>query len=234
MVNCLKVVKEVKAFITSNNFDSLMYYSCFTKRSKFIIKFNLRFHSHISTFFSIHEAVEGDENKKTEKTETKTKDERAWAGAQASNHNNGVYSAGAEAGAAAHKKGNHEAGRASAKAEAQAGPGGVIIEAGVDATGYNYDNDKVEVNVGHGRLEGGVGAGAGGVKAGFEAGVDAVNGNVDLGKNVNVGANIGLNVDTGVEFGVGGVSAKVAGWGVSVGCKNEVCTWFGCVTIIVC
>ena len=30
-----------------------MYYSCFTKRSKFIIKFNLRFHSHIYLLYLV-------------------------------------------------------------------------------------------------------------------------------------------------------------------------------------
>ncbi len=168
------------------------------------------------------------------KTATKTKDERAWAGAEASNHNNEVFSAGANAGAAAYRNGNHKVYGASAKAEAQHGPGGFIAEAGVNTAGYSYKNDKVDLKLNHGRLEGGIGAGAGGVKAGFKAGIDAVNTNVDLGNDVNVGVNLGLNVNTGLDVGVGGVSAKVAGIGFSVGCKNEICTFFGCLSVKVC
>ncbi len=56
----------------------------------------------------------------------------------------------------------------------------------------------------------------------------------DLGNNVKLGANLGPTVDTGVDFGLRGVRAKVAGFGISLGCTNEICTIFGCITLNVC
>ena len=105
---------------------------------------------------------------------------------------------------------------------------------GVDATGHEYENDDVEINVGQGKLRGCIEADSDGLKIMAEAGVDAANGNVDLGKDVNVGASIGLSVDTGIDVGVDAVDVKLGGVGGSVGCKNEVCLWFGCITFTVC
>ena len=122
----------------------------------------------------------------------------------------------------------------SANAKAQYGLGGFMADANVEGSLFKFKDRKAEVNFHQGMLGAGLGAGIGGIKAKVSAGYDAVNSKVDLGNNVNIGANLGLRADTGFDVGPSGVSAKVAGFGVSVGCKNEICIFFGCITLNVC
>ena len=154
-------------------------------------------------------------------------DSKAWAGASATDHENGHFSCDARAGAAALEKDNHTAGRATADASAEFGLGGAIAEANADATAYSYGDDSGQVDVGKGRVGGGLGIGAGGAKAKLEAGVDVVDVNVKFSKNQGMDANLGLNADTGFEAGVDGVSASVLGLGFSLGRNTGISTPFG-------
>ena len=106
------------------------------------------------------------------------------------------------------------------KAKFQYGYGGVMAEANVNAPTWTLKDDKREVNFHQGILGGGLGAGIGGIKAKVSAGYDAVNSKIDLGNNVNIGFNLGLHADTGFDVGPSGFSAKVAGFGISVGCTH--------------
>ena len=169
-------------------------------------------------------------NKDVKKAEAyvETGDEsKAWAGASATDHENGHFSCDARAGAAALEKDNHTAGRARADASAEFGLGGVIAEANADATAYSYGDDSGQIDVGKGRVGGGVGLGAGGAKAKVEAGVDVVDLKVKFSKNRGMDANLGLNADTGFEAGVDGVSASALGFGFSLGRNSGISTPLG-------
>ena len=169
-------------------------------------------------------------NKDVKKAEAyvETGDEsKAWAGASATDLENGHFSCDARAGAAALEKDNHTAGRARADASAEFGLGGVIAEANADATAYSYGDDSGQIDVGKGRVGGGVGLGAGGAKAKVEAAVDVVDLKVKFSKNRGMDANLGLNADTGFEAGVDGVSASVLGLGVSLGRSTGISTPLG-------
>ena len=109
-----------------------------------------------------------------------------------------------------------------------------MADANVEGSLFKFKDRKAEVNFHQGMLGAGLGAGIGGIKAKVSAGYDAVNSNVDLGNNVNIGANLGVGADTGFDVGLSGVSAKVARFGVSVGCTNEICYFFGYITLNVC
>ena len=152
---------------------------------------------------------------------------KAWAGASATDHENGHFSCDARAGAAALEKDNHTAGRARADANAEFGAGGAIAEANADATVYSYGDDDGQIDVGKGRVGGGLGLGAGGAKAPLEAGVDVLDVNVKFSKNQGMDANLGLNADTGFEAGLDGVSASVLGLGLSLGRNTGISTPFG-------
>ena len=154
-------------------------------------------------------------------------DSKAWAGASATDHENGHFSCDARAGAAALEKDNHTAGRARADASAEFGLGGVIAEANADATAYSYGDDSGQIDVGKGRVGGGVGLGAGGAKAKVEAAVDVVDLKVKFSKNRGMDANLGLNADTGFEAGVDGVSASALGFGFSLGRNSGISTPLG-------
>ena len=184
----------------------------------------------IKTVNELQDKLTGGRNKKTAKAEASTRDGRAWAGARATDHNSGVYSAGASAGAAALKDDNAELLKATAKADAQFGLGGAIAEAGADATYLSLSDDKASLDVLKGNVGGGVGIGAGGAKAKLEAGVDLVSTEVKLGGKQSMSANLGLNADTGGEIGVNGVSASVLGLGASIGRNTGIHTPFGSIT----
>lgn len=71
-----------------------------------------------------------------------------------------------------------------------------------------------------------IGAGPGGVVAGYSASADLAS--VQTG---GFSANVGYDAGSGVSFGAGGVEAKVAGVGVSIGKKMGVSTPFGGVSV---
>jgi len=71
-----------------------------------------------------------------------------------------------------------------------------------------------------------LGAGPGGVVAGYSLGADLAS--IQTG---GFSANVGYDGGSGVSFGVGGVEAKVAGVGVSIGKKMGVSTPFGGVSV---
>ena len=152
---------------------------------------------------------------------------KAWAGAKATDHKSGHFSADAEAGAALLVQDNHTVHRARADAGAEVGVGGAIAEANADATVYSYQDDVAQIDVAKGHVGGGVGIGPGGAKAKVEAGIDVVDLNLKFSENQGVDASLGLNVDTGFEAGVDGVSASVAGLGVSLGRKTGISTPIG-------
>ena len=154
-------------------------------------------------------------------------DSKAWAGASATDHENGHFSCDARAGAAALEKDNHTAGRATADASAEFGLGGAIAEANADATVYSYGDDSGQIDVAKGRVSGGLGIGPGGAKAKVEASVDFVDVNLKFSKNQEVDVNVGLTADVGFEAGVDGVSASVLGLGVSLGRSTGISTPLG-------
>jgi len=168
-----------------------------------------------------------DGRKSTKQSYAQTRDGRARAGAKASDHGTGVFSAEAYAGASAVKEGNWEALSARSNADAQFGMGGAIAEAGADARYLTYKDDVGSVDVFKGKVSGGVGAGAGGVKAKLVAGVDLVEAKAKLGKNQAVSANLGLNVNTGAECGVDGVGVSFLGLGFSAGRNTGIKTPIG-------
>ena len=108
---------------------------------------------------------------KIAKDSAQTRDGRAWAGAKATNHMTGVFSAEASAGASAMKTDDMDLLTAKAGADAQFGLGGAIAEASGEASIMNFNNG---VEVLKGSVGGEVCIGAGGVKAKVDAGVDLV------------------------------------------------------------
>ena len=174
--------------------------------------------------------VKPDKCRSTKKSYAETEDGRARAGAKASNHGTGVFSAEAYAGASALKDGNWEALSARSSADAQFGTGGAIAEAGADARYLTYGGNAGSIDVIKGKVGGGLGIGAGGAKAKVVAGVDLVEVKGKLGENQAVSANLGLNVNTGAEFGVDGVGVSVAGLGFSVGRNTGINTPFGSIS----
>lgn len=184
----------------------------------------------IKTVNEFHDKFIRNGNKKTAKAEARTRDGRAWAGARATDHNNGAFSAGASAGAAALKDDNAELLKATASADAQFGLGGAIAEAGADATYLSLSDDKASLDVLKGNVGGGVGIGAGGAKAKLDVGVDLVSSEVKLGDKQSVSANLGLNANTGAEIGVNGVSASFLGLGASIGRNTGIHTPFGSIS----
>ena len=168
-----------------------------------------------------------EEDKTSEAYVEKGDQSKAWAGAKATDHRNGHYSAGANAGAAALEDGDHTAYRGRADASAEFGVGGAIAEANADATVYSYGDDEAHIDVAKGRVGGGLGIGLGGAKAKLEAGVDAVDINCKFSENQGMDVNIGLSADTGFEAGMDGVSASFLGFGLSMGRKSGISTPFG-------
>ena len=152
---------------------------------------------------------------------------KAWAGARATNHNNGHYSSSAHAGVAAISQGNLEVGIAKAIASAEFGPGGAIAEADADATYFSYGDDEAQIDLAKGYVGGGIGAGAAGAKAKLEAGVDLVDCNLKFSENQGMDVNVGLNANTGAEIGVDGVGVSFLGFGVSAGRNTGISTPFG-------
>ena len=84
------------------------------------------------------------------------------------------------------------------------------------------DNSGGEARYFGGSAGGEIGSGADGVVAKAQAGVDLVSA-----KKGGFEGRVGVNVDTGGSIGRGGVEAKVAGVGVSIGKKMGVSTPFG-------
>ena len=166
---------------------------------------------------------------KTAEAYVETRDDvsKAWAGAKATDHENGHFSSSAQAGAAALSQGNHEACSAKAGASAEFGLGGAIAEADADATGYSYADDEGQIDVAKGYVGGGVGIGAGGAKAKLEAGVDLVDCNLKFSENQGMDVNLGLNANTGAEIGVDGVGVSFLGFGLSAGRNTGISTPFG-------
>lgn len=174
-------------------------------------------------------AINKDKKDKTAKAYVEKGDKsKAWAGAKATDHRNGHYSAGANAGAAALEEGDHTVYRGRADASAEFGLGGAIAEANADATVYSYgDDDAGRIDVAKGRVGGGLGIGLGGAKAKLEASVDAVDINCKFSDNQGMDVNIGLSADTGFEAGLDGVSASVLGFGLKAGRNTGISTPFG-------
>ncbi|XP_068723096.1 uncharacterized protein [Montipora capricornis] len=173
--------------------------------------------------------INKDKKDKTAKAYVEKGDKsKAWAGAKATDHRNGHYSAGADAGASALEEGDHTAYRGRADASAEVGLGGAIVEANADATLYSYgDDDAGRIDVAKGRVGGGLGIGPGGAKAKLEASVDAVDINCKFSEKQEMDVNIGLSADTGFEAGVDGVSASVLGFGLKAGRNTGISTPFG-------
>merc|ERR1711981_814043 len=153
---------------------------------------------------------------------------KVWAEAKATNHNSGVVSAGASAGASAFKKGQHKAFNLKTNADAEFGMGGGIAEAGLDSAIYSYgDKQGGSVDVAKANVKGGLGIGAGGAKAKVNFGVDLVDAKAKIGKNQEIKANLGLNADTGAEVGVDGVNVSFLGLGGTIGRQTGIKTPFG-------
>ena len=163
----------------------------------------------------------------TERAEARTKDGRAYARAKATNHNTGVFSAGAGAGISAIVDGKDRYFDSKANAEAQFGLGGAIAEADVNSAIFRSQAKDGSVSFLEGSLGGGAGVGLGGVKAKVDAKIDAVHAKAKLSDDVSVDARLGLNASTGAEIGPAGVSASFLGFGASVGRKTGISTPFG-------
>jgi hypothetical protein len=71
-------------------------------------------------------------------------------------------------------------------------------------------------------IRGEIGAGPGGVTAGYSLGADLVNFQLK-----GFQGNLGIDVGSGISIGLGGVEAKIAGYGLSIGKRTGISTEFG-------
>jgi len=119
---------------------------------------------------------------------------------------------------------NHEAGYnvgsdnagPNASVEAYAATKSTAVKAGASAGAhvFKFKKDSVEIKTFGVEVGARVEAGAGGIGAGVEAKATLVEA-----EGGGCGVKLGLGVSTGAEIGPGGVSAKVAGVGFSLGKK---------------
>ena len=107
-----------------------------------------------------------------------------------------------------------------------AGIGGLIASGGADYSTLRIGDDNSEMKFLSGSVGGEIGIGPGGFVAGYSLSADVA--------SVRAGgfqANVGYDAGSGVSFGAGGVEAKVAGLGISIGKKMGISTPFGGVSI---
>jgi len=103
------------------------------------------------------------------------------------------------------------------------GMGGAIASGEVGYSALRISEDGfADVRAGNVSLGGEIGMGAGGVVAKVELGADVANIKIK-----GVQARVGINLDTGGSVGPGGIEAKAAGFGLSVGKKTGISTPLG-------
>ena len=99
-------------------------------------------------------------------------------------------------------------------AGANAGVGGAIASGGADYSVFGIKDGDSEAKFLSASAGGEIGAGPGGITAGYSLGADLVSV-----KTGGFSVNAGYDAGSGVTVGPGGVEAKVAGLGISVGKK---------------
>ncbi|CAI2194689.1 17028_t:CDS:2, partial [Funneliformis geosporum] len=119
-----------------------------------------------------------------------------------------------------------ENGGPSTKRGGNAGIGGAIASGGAGYSMLGIKDSSGEAKFLSASAGGEIGAGPGGVVAGYSLNADLAS--VQTG---GFSANVGVDGGSGVSFGAGGVEAKVAGLGVSVGKKMGVSTPLGGISV---
>nr|CAG8441128.1 6553_t:CDS:2 [Entrophospora candida] len=106
------------------------------------------------------------------------------------------------------------------------GIGGAIASGGVDYSTLRIGDDNSEMKFLSASVGGELGAGLGGIVAGYSLSADVA--------SVRAGgfqANVGYDGGSGLTIGPGGVEAKVAGLGISIGKKMGISTPIGGISI---
>jgi len=106
------------------------------------------------------------------------------------------------------------------------GVGGAIVGGNASYSAFRASDDYGDVRFGSVSVGAEAGMGPGGVTAGYSANVDFVNAKAGA-----VRAKVGLDGGSGVTVGAGGVEAKVAGFGISLGKKTGISFGVGEVSV---